>query len=45
MEACQSVLDVLKKRNSIKRLPTEKACAFWITNNVFRRPVPAMTGR
>lgn len=37
IEACQSVLNVLKKRNSISSLRIRKVFVCWITSSVFRR--------
>lgn len=37
IEACQSVLNVLKKRNSISSLRIRKVFVCWTTSSVFRR--------
>lgn len=45
IEACQSVLNVLKRINSTSSSPTRRAYASWITNSVFRPPAPATIRR
>lgn len=45
IEACQSVLNVLKRINSISSSPTRRAFASWITNSVFRPPALATIRR
>ncbi len=44
IEACQSVLNVLKRINSTSSSPTESV-RVWITNSVFRPPAPATIRR
>lgn len=45
IQACQSVLDVLKEEKQHQAFANRKACAFSIINSVFRRPVPVMIRR
>lgn len=45
IEACQSVLNVLKKRNNISSLPSRKVSAYWIISSVFRQRKPEMIRR
>lgn len=37
IEACQSVLNVLKKSANISNLLTKKACGYWTISSAFRR--------
>lgn len=45
IEACQSVLNVLKKRNNISSLPTGKVYAYWIISSVCVQRKPEMIRR
>lgn len=45
IEACQSVLNVLKKRNNISSLPTRKVYAYWIISSVCVQRKPEMIRR
>lgn len=45
IEACQSVLNVLKKRNNISSLLTRKVYAYWIISSVCAQRKPVMTRR
>lgn len=45
IEACQSVLNVLKKRNNISSLPTRKVYAYWIISSVCAQRKPVMIRR
>ncbi len=45
IEACQSVLNVLKKRNNISSLPTRKVSAYWIISSVCVQRKPEMIRR
>lgn len=42
IEACQSVLNVLKKRNNISSLPSRKVSVCWIISSAFRQRKPVM---
>lgn len=45
IEACQSVLNVLKKDKQHQQFANQRAFASWITNSVFRPPAPATIRR